>query len=196
MTPSTSLSILLLLAALPVLGCTTPAEDPPADAAEPDALADAPAPEGLPAAPGTWTFVPIDGMRCADGSATGIGVRLEPDSKELMLYLQGGGACTTGETCWVSKNAAHVDGYGPTEFAQDGLLENYVLLDPSATSGNPFADMTMVMVPYCTGDAHSGRAIRDLDVRGTPKTTYFVGAINMDLVLRRLAAAFPSLERV
>lgn len=146
----------------------------------------------------TWTFVPIDGARCASGSGTGIGLRLEPGSRDLLVYFQGGGACADGDTCWGEGpgGAANVEGYGPSELAAD-IAADYALFDPAPSSGNPFRSMHMAFIPYCTGDGHAGQAIRDLAVTGsTARTTYFVGALNVERALTRLAATFPDLERV
>ncbi len=137
----------------------------------------------------------MEGAVCASGTPTGIGVRLRADSRELLIYMQGGGACTDGQTCWVSTtNAANVNGYAAAEFAEESLINSYALF--ADQPANPFAEMNMVMVPYCTGDGHAGNAVRELDVEGTPRTTYFKGAAKMQLYLERLAATFPDLERV
>jgi hypothetical protein len=175
------------------------------DATAPDAplAIDAPTDGSMPPSPivvpdRTWTFVPIDGARCASGSGTGIGLRVEPGSRDLLLYFQGGGACADGDGCWgdAPGGAANVDGYGAAQLAED-LERDYALFDPSAAGGNPFRSMHMGLMPYCTGDGHAGNAIRELAVTGAPaRTTYFVGAVNVELALARLAATFPDLERV
>src|SRR5262245_13106985 len=48
------------------------------------------------AVPGQWTWVPVDGSKCASGSTAGIAVNLSPSAdagQDLFIYLQGGGAC-------------------------------------------------------------------------------------------------------
>src|SRR3954468_8550196 len=39
-----------------------------------------------------WTWIPVAGNKCRDGSDTGIGVRVNPASDKLIIYLEGGGA--------------------------------------------------------------------------------------------------------
>ncbi len=155
-------------------------------------------PQPIVAPARTWTFVPIEGARCANGSATGIGVRLVPGSRQLYIYMEGGGACTTGDNCWGNGpgGAANVNGYGATEFARESKLTSFAFLDTSTGTRNPFVDMNMVMIPYCTGDGHSGNAVRALTVGTGTRDTHFVGANNMRLALERLAATFPTLDQV
>jgi Pectinacetylesterase len=182
-------SLVALLAA-----CDTPSDASGPDASPVDAATDAAA-APIVAPPEVWTFAPIDGNRCNHGTPTGIGIRIEPGSKDLLLYFQGGGACSDAASCWLDPSAAAVDGYDASDLASESMLRSYALLDPNATA-NPFAGMNMVLVPYCTGDAHAGTLVRDLDVDGTIRPTYFVGAANVERMLVRLAATFPDLERV
>ena len=46
-----------------------------------------------------WTWVPVPGSHCRDGSATGFGINVNPASKNLMIFLEGGGACFNALTC-------------------------------------------------------------------------------------------------
>jgi hypothetical protein len=184
-------------------GASDPAEPGP-DAGASDAAvaidattADAPvAPQPIVAPPDTWTFIPIEGARCAQGGATGIIVRLRPGSRDLLLYFEGGGSCSDAETCWLDPTAANVTGYGAAEAAAESKLRSYSLFQPDAASGNPFATMNMVMIPYCTGDAHAGDAVVEMMVGSVARPTYFVGAKNAALALARLGATFPDLDRV
>src|SRR5690349_14903977 len=61
---------------------------------------------------GTWTWIPIEGSRCMDGSETGIGVNLRRDSGKLVIMYEGGGACFNELSCM---GVAHQDGYGAAE---------------------------------------------------------------------------------
>src|SRR5690349_13236378 len=40
-----------------------------------------------------WTWIPIAGSKCLDGSQAGFGFRPSSTSKKLYIYLEGGGAC-------------------------------------------------------------------------------------------------------
>src|SRR5277367_3655623 len=46
----------------------------------------------------TWTWVPVDGALCRDGSSTGFGVSLGT-SNNLMIFLEGGNACFNYQSC-------------------------------------------------------------------------------------------------
>ncbi|MFO0642091.1 MAG: pectin acetylesterase-family hydrolase [Polyangiaceae bacterium] len=164
-----------------------------------DASADAGAePPGEPivAPADVWTWVDFPASRCLKGSPTGLGVRIRPGSRRLVLYMMGGGGCSTA-ACWgPDPGAQNLDGYGKAEFDGEGLKTNLAVFDTSPGTTNPFADANMVMVPYCTGDAHTGTRAVDLDVGGEKKTTYFYGARNMETFLRRLAPTFPGVDRI
>src|SRR4051794_5674614 len=58
-----------------------------ADAALRDASADQPLTTPLD----TWTFLPIDGAKCGNGTPTGIGVNRSTQSRDLVIMLEGGG---------------------------------------------------------------------------------------------------------
>src|SRR5512140_2809298 len=49
--------------------------------------------------PQTWTWVPIAGAICRDGTPTGIAVNVNPGATKTVLYLEGGGACFNDFTC-------------------------------------------------------------------------------------------------
>jgi hypothetical protein len=67
---------------------------------------------------------------------------------------------------------------------------------------NPFRDATFVFVPYCTGDQHTGAAVRQyatqyglFDPPGTT-TIHHAGAANMTVVLAWLAQRYPGTRTV
>jgi hypothetical protein len=100
--------------------------------------------------PATFEWTPVSGMACADGSATG--VALSRGSGDVLVFLNGGGACWGDGPC---------DASTPRRFDRSdfelarGLLLPGTILDRELP-GNPFAGWTMVFVPYCTGDVHAG----------------------------------------
>ncbi len=148
---------------------------------------------------GTWSFVPIDGAKCANGSATGIGLRPAPNARQLFIFFEGGGACADGDTCWGNApgGASNLNGYNATQFATEPRLTQFPYFDQATGSRNPFAGMHMAMVPYCTGDIHGGTVVRTLAVTGAAsRETHFVGAINVERALARLAATYPALDAV
>ncbi|MBC7792558.1 MAG: hypothetical protein H7Z43_02535 [Clostridia bacterium] len=137
----------------------------------------------------TWTFVPIAGAQCRDGSSTGIALNPSSTSTDVMIYLQGGGACFNAITC-----AQNASSYNAADFDTNAL--GSILRRDDAQ--NPFKDWNFVFVPYCTGDVHSGNAPdAELDdiLAGTPKQQ-FVGYSNMGSYLAILAPTFADTTHV
>ncbi|MGH7328807.1 MAG: pectin acetylesterase-family hydrolase, partial [Polyangiaceae bacterium] len=127
----------------------------------------------------TWTWIDVPGTACGDGSPTGVGVNLTDKSDDVMIFLEGGGACWDGESCWgVASTSFYMNGYGATELATDPQIAAIFTLDRS-DADNPFRDKNLVFVPYCTGDSHSGNAITTLDYAGIAHATHFVGYENL-----------------
>jgi|GEM_PF-2157348 len=147
-----------------------------------------------------WAWMPIEGTKCADGSPTGLGVNLSPESDTLVIYTPSGGACWDGLTCYVLNFASNIDGYGAGKL-ENGLLSPQGIYAPiffeRDDPENPLADANYVFLPYCTGDLLSGRQVVELeDLFGNPRETHFVGHLNMQRYVERLAEAFPNVDRV
>lgn len=143
--------------------------------------------EAITAEPNTWTWVGFDSAVCMNGSSTGIGVSINPESENLLILLEGGGACFDPVSC---AGAANPDGYGETKFTGDvaGVLQRGIL-DRSDTN-NPFRDWSFVYVPYCTGDVHGGANPAGIGGR------YFLGHQNFSWYLTRLVPTFASVSQV
>jgi len=143
-----------------------------------------------------WHYVELPGAVCANGTPLGIAVNLDPTSDRAVLFLQGGGACWNPATCIVLGSAAHL---------RDTLTEGVVLAEARSAGGftlnrddaeNPYRDQNLVYVPYCTADVHTGDS--ETSYR-SPRTTLVVqhrGAPNTEMILARLAATFPELDRL
>lgn len=124
-----------------------------------------------PPSSGTWSFLPIAGMACADGSATGIGLNLaiEPAGR-LLIYLEGGGGCWDVATCRdpMRVGNANLSGFDAATFRQvmvTGASQYSPPLPPNhgarglwdrTTEANPFKRYDYVYIPYCTADFHTG----------------------------------------
>jgi hypothetical protein len=140
--------------------------------------------------PGDWTWVPVEGARCRDGSETGFGVRLQERSRELLIYLEGGSACFNEATCRNNQ-----DNFG--RFVFEGVIG--VRGDKgifASRNENPFAGWNTAYVPYCTGDVHAGSVPDvqvegvDADSNGTTDTQQFVGHLNVERYLDILAERY------
>ncbi|MEM9694329.1 MAG: pectin acetylesterase-family hydrolase [Myxococcota bacterium] len=132
----------------------------------------------------TWTFIEFPESRCRDGSSTGIGVSLNPESNRVMIFLEGGGACFNRLTC-----AANPSSFDSEDF--DGFDGGLFDRD---NEDNPVADYNFVYVPYCTGDVHAGDNPAGV-VEGLGEQM-FVGYANMRLYLDRVVPTFLEADKV
>jgi hypothetical protein len=120
-----------------------------------------------------------DGPLCLDGSEFTMATR-DKGSDELVIFLQGGGAC------WPSRCAATES--ADKEIPKDGLL------DPDLAN-NPVASWNTVYIPYCDGGLHASDADSDSDSDG--QTDRFQrGLHNLSASLDVAANTFPSPKRI
>jgi Pectinacetylesterase len=138
---------------------------------------------------GQWTWVPFPDSSCGDGSPTGIGVN-PGTGPDLLFFLNGGGACSSDLTCFTFPTAT-LGPVGEAQFDSALGLVPLSILDRTLP-GNPFADATLVFVPYCTGDVHGG----DRVVTYPSGTVHHTGRTNLQAYLKRIAATYPSPRRV
>ncbi len=136
------------------------------------------------AAAGWERIVPGGDCQCADGSEFSFWVR-EANPDRVVFYLQDGGACFSAGTCAPDSD----------------LYETMVSEGPSGEGGifdladvrNPFADYSVVYVPYCTGDVHLGNTTVDY---APGLTVHHKGYVNGAAALDHLAATFPGATEV
>jgi hypothetical protein len=191
---------LLALAACSSSSGATP-DAPAATADAPTPIVDAapvdadPATQPITAPADQWTWVDFPASKCAGGTPTGMAVDPHAGSTDLVIYLEGGGSCTSATTCWgATPKANNLAGYDATTFA-NAEQRKYPFLDRNR-AGNPFAAMNMAYIPYCTGDLHIGTIETDFTVDNATKPTFFWGARDLDLFLARLAPTFAHVQHV
>ncbi|MFL5301982.1 MAG: pectin acetylesterase-family hydrolase, partial [Anaeromyxobacteraceae bacterium] len=150
-------------------------------------------PFGAPA--GSWTWVDVQGTSCSDGSPTGFGVNPGPRA-DLVVFLDGGGACWDYATCFVAQLAAPGP-VGAAEFAVRAAGLGGTLFD-RADPANPFRDFTFVFVPYCTGDLHAGDAEGSYSPGAglPPRRWIHHGRVNVAADLARLRAELAAPPRL
>jgi hypothetical protein len=126
-----------------------------------------------------WTKVVLDqatyGAICGDGSPYAFWVRLAPKGKpseKVAIDVQGGGSCVFESDCVAaSRNlSSAVEDDRPTT----GIFS-------TTAADNPFADWTMVFLPYCTQDVHIGGGVTETFPTITVRR---FGAINLRAALR------------
>jgi hypothetical protein len=145
----------------------------------------------------TWTWVPLPGTTCGDGSQAGIGVNLATQSSDLLVYLEGGGACWDATTCFVLNAAIQIAApYTKTQFDTDVTALDGSGLFSRTDATSPFAGASFVFVPYCTGDVHAGTVVRAYDVGGQKKTVHHTGGLNAQVIVDTLHATLPNVTRI
>jgi hypothetical protein len=128
-----------------------------------------------------WTYVPIEGAVCRNGSPTGIMVSLNSASPNVMIYMEGGGACFNTTTCTANPSSFNPNGFSYTS----GIFQR--MHDP-----NPVTDWNFVYFPYCTGDVHAG----DTATSVAGSVQEFRGYTNVRLALDRIVPTFPNASQV
>ena len=117
--------------------------------------------------------MPGDDCQCADGSEFAFWER-RGDPTNVVLFLEGGGACWNAETCAFTGDGES-DFYDWNIPSTESPQSEGGILD-FANPDNPFADYTFVHVPYCTGDVHLGDVTRDYSPELTVEHNGFVNS--------------------
>jgi hypothetical protein len=152
-------------------------------------------PDGTTAGTGTersgWERVEPGGdCQCADGSEFSFWVR-EADPDKVLLYFRGGGACWSAEMCALDGSDGGEELYdssarGDNPNQWDGVFD-------LADEDSPFADWSIVYVPYCTGDVFGGNATTEY---APGLTIQHKGYVNGTAALDYLASTFPDASDV
>lgn len=149
----------------------------------------------LVAPAGAWTYVPIPGMVCGNGSGTGIAVNPSTDpSAPVFFLMMGGGACWDDVTCLGGAAANLEDNIDETAIRAD--IARFPVLFDRARTDNAFAKAHYVFVPYCTGDLHAGNAKKTYRFLTKSQTIEHRGARNVEALLPSVAATFPASTKV
>lgn len=142
-----------------------------------------------------WRWVPFDDSLCTDAdgttSTTGLAINWGTGA-DLVIFMQGGGACWDYFTCGFLHTAT-TGPFGPSQFVTSAYVKYPNSWARRANLPTALADATIVFVPYCTGDVHAGNAVTTYTQSGLPSVTWHhVGHANLMAFLKRLGATFPS----
>jgi hypothetical protein len=85
----------------------------------------------------TWTWIPFPDTQCRDGSPAGVSVNLNSGSNKVMIFLEGGGACFSADTC--GSNPANVPTTAQKPANVTGVFDR-------ANTQNPVGDWNFVYV--------------------------------------------------
>ena len=99
-----------------------------------------------------WNIVSTDGV-CSTGTPFQFFARPMVDSTELLVYFNGGGACWFGEACDVNSQPNVHTPYADMEINNPANMDGIFAFE---NPENPFANYSVVVVPYCNGDVHIG----------------------------------------
>ena len=118
---------------------------------------------------GKWYRITPEGTKSSDGSEWHGMIRLGTENK-VVVYFFGGGVSITGET-----SEGGTEFYATTAGAQDFVALGGIGSDSEL---NPFKDWTFLVLPYSTGDFHSGTGTYHYTDGGKEKSVYHNGYNN------------------
>ncbi len=139
-------------------------------------------------ASGAWrTIEPGGDTLCSDGTPYRFLVR-PGDPTKLLFHLQGGGGCWRRENCDPNMQPTYRINTEDLTPPSDGVFA-------FDNKNNPFADYSVVMVAYCSGDIHLGS--RDMEYPAVtpdqqPLTIYHRGRANVESALQWTYANLPA----
>ena len=129
-------------------------------------------------------FSASDGPMCLRGTEYTMSTR-DAGSEDLVIFLQGGGAC------WDTLCAA-------TETAAPGIPKAGIL--DVDLPGNPIAEMNIAYLPYCDGGVHASDVEYDVDGNGVlepgTRDQFHHGLHNLSASLDVTVQTFPSPRRI
>ncbi len=145
----------------------------------------------------TWSFVPMAGAVCGNGTPLSIGVNPHAGATDVLVVVMGGGACWNAQTCFTMNTATHVaEDYTRAIFETERALVTSVGWDDRANALNPFREANIVFIPYCTGDLHAGDAVQDYAGAPSGARLHHRGAPNTQRIIDAMSSAWPALDRV
>mgnify|MGYP000093126619 FL=1 len=129
--------------------------------------------------------VRADGPACIAGTEYSVFTR-QGDPKKLLIFLQGGGACWQGfYNCNILAEAQAPPAEGPFPGVFDPTMAD-----------NPFADYSVVYMPYCDGSTFGGdNDVNDPDFPFSP-TRYHRGLRNVSAGMDVAGEMFPKAKQI
>ncbi|MBR3001323.1 MAG: pectin acetylesterase [Oscillospiraceae bacterium] len=122
---------------------------------------------------GKWYEVAVEGTQSSDGSEWH-GIFKKGTENKVVVYFFGGGVSITSETSEGGNKF-----YATNMTAQDFVAAGGI---GSNAENNPFKDWSFIVIPYATGDFHSGTGVYE----GNGKTVYHTGYSNYVAFLEQI----------
>ncbi|HEX2622540.1 MAG TPA: pectin acetylesterase-family hydrolase [Phototrophicaceae bacterium] len=114
-------------------------------------------------------------------------------SDNLVIYFDGGGGCWNDETCASGSNPIYTE---TVEVTTDTLTNGYGGIFDLDNPENPFADDSMLFLPYCTADMHIGDNLVTYGAGDQAVEIHHNGITNDQVALNWSFANFPAPKRV
>lgn len=156
-----------------------------------------------------WEKVELPGTVCSDGSQYKFFVHDSPNSNNLIILLEGGGACWDYESC--SGSLGKLGAVNPNGIADDYMTQTTAkYVSPIVNGADPglpgrakipivTADWDVVYMPYCTGDVHVGNNVavyNDPAGANPPLTFHHNGFNNTVAATNYLAQRFVDINKL
>ncbi|MEO8608247.1 MAG: pectin acetylesterase-family hydrolase [Chloroflexota bacterium] len=139
----------------------------------------------------TWNaIIPGGDTLCSKGTPFSFFVH-PGKSDKLLIYFDGGGMCWDEKSC--ATQPSFTDAISVTA---DKISNGYGGIFDLNNPENPFADDSMVFVPYCTADMHMGNSIQTYGTGDKAVEIHHNGFVNDQAALNWTYANFESPERV
>ncbi len=136
-------------------------------------------------------LIELPGSTCADGTPSFMTLTRRPNAKHVLVYLSGGGACWSADSCRKGLASTLTRKEEPSDWNEGSGIGD------AKDASNPFrSDYSIVTVPYCTGDVHSGARTIDYGTADKPYVIRHQGFNNVQLAFDKVKSLFPTPEKV
>lgn len=126
---------------------------------------------------GVWYRITPENAKSSDGSEWH-GIFRKGSENKVVVYFFGGGVSITGET-----SEGGTDFFATTMAAQDFVAQGGI---GSMADENPFRDWTFIVIPYASGDFHTGTGEYHYTQNGKDKVVYHNGYNNYSAFIEEI----------
>lgn len=126
---------------------------------------------------GVWYRITPENAKSSDGSEWH-GIFRKGSENKVVVYFFGGGVSITGET-----SEGGTDFFAATMTGQDFVAQGGI---GSMADENPFRDWTFIVIPYASGDFHTGTGEYHYTQNGKDKVVYHNGYNNYSAFIEEI----------